>query len=100
MLVVSYAREQILLIEPVWNRNTGFTGGTVDATALLIEPVWNRNIDPTQRGGGGGGAFNRTSMESKQRQRHHKHKRKRHTFNRTSMESKRGFMCHYPTCDV
>ena len=34
---------EILLIEPVWNRNQAITVLSLCANSLLIEPVWNRN---------------------------------------------------------
>ena len=33
----------ILLIEPVWNRNSEYKTQTDSPSILLIEPVWNRN---------------------------------------------------------
>ena len=33
-----------LLIEPVWNRNTGNRHVLRSYGFLLIEPVWNRNV--------------------------------------------------------
>ena len=34
----------LLLIEPVWNRNALLAGQRNGKSSLLIEPVWNRNI--------------------------------------------------------
>ena len=56
----------VLLIEPVWNWNSGGYWGCENMKKLLIEPVWNWNIErfvllePY-------GPFNRTSMELKRR---------------------------------
>ena len=37
--------KSVLLIEPVWNRNTYFAVTSTAIGVLLIEPVWNRNVD-------------------------------------------------------
>ena len=40
---------QVLLIEPVWNRNLSLCAIRTSAACLLIEPVWNRNQMPRPR---------------------------------------------------
>ena len=77
----------ILLIEPVWNRNSDFDGVDLhllpafnrtsmeskrgqraicqDFCNLLIEPVWNRNSSEIRCIRKSTPSFNRTSMESK-----------------------------------
>ncbi len=79
----------LLLIEPVWNRNSSRDLPYRSIKILLIEPVWNRNIDTPFRVNSVDAAFNRTSMESKRR-RCRWRRGLRCTFNRTSMESKPG----------
>ena len=54
-----------LLIEPVWNRNFPLLRGNRFRDNLLIEPVWNRNMHMDCGVFAVRCSFNRTSMESK-----------------------------------
>ena len=61
---------------------------TVNPNLLLIEPVWNRNLAGCCRLGSVNLTFNRTSMESKLAFGAATVRAAGQTFNRTSMESK------------
>ena len=56
---------ELLLIEPVWNRNRQDLECFKFRRGLLIEPVWNRNT-ASRLYKANGLTFNRTSLESKQ----------------------------------
>ena len=56
--------QKILLIEPVWNRNSRRAIVSQRPAQLLIEPVWNRNR-AIRSAVLASNAFNRTSLESK-----------------------------------
>ncbi len=76
-----------LLIEPVWNRNLDIDDLHECEARLLIEPVWNRNAYSTSGVDHKALTFNRTSMESKH-QILPNSPLPDFAFNRTSMESK------------
>ncbi len=85
------ANTQLLLIEPVWNRNTLIGAAPTTLHCLLIEPVWNRNRANRILVFTWAPTFNRTSMESKL---YHVPPIDGRSvpFNRTSMESKLSFL--------
>ena len=57
--------DNILLIEPVWNRNKYVVSVGKTKEHLLIKPVWNRNASIVPPFAFVSVPFNRTSMESK-----------------------------------
>ena len=66
-ILIQISISELLLIEPVWNRNITDNELRHLNQNLLIEPVWNRNRDITLPEVSNHHSFNRTSMESKPR---------------------------------